>query len=83
MNLRRLVAEAGFEYAGLSVAVKEGTLCSELEATGAEKEDIEEIERLVREHFDLVENEEKEKGAISAVGSNDVGVSANEAVNGT
>ena len=78
MNLRRLVAEAGFEYAGLSIAVKEGTLCSELEAAGAVKEDVEEIERLVREHFDLVEKEEKEKCAISAAGSN-----GGEAVNGT
>ena len=80
MNLRRLVAEAGFEYASLSSAVKEGTLCSELEAAGAEKDDIEEIERLVREHFDLVE---KDKGAISTVGSNGGGGLANEAVNGT
>ena len=63
------MAEAGFEYAGLSVAVKEGTLSSELEAAGADKEDVEEIERLVREHFHLVENEEKSNGG--------------EAVNGT
>ena len=69
MNLRRLVAEAGFEYAGLTQAVKEGTLSAELEEIGAEKEDIAEIERLVREHFDLV------------VGKEDK--STNEAVNGT
>ena len=68
MNLRRLVAEAGFEYAGLTQAVKEGTLSAELEEIGAEKEDIAEIERLVREHFDLVGKEDK---------------STNEAVNGT
>jgi len=71
MNLRRLVAEAGFEYAGLKVAVKEGTLSSELEAAGAVKEDVEEIERLVREHFHLEENDEKVKS------------SSGEAVNGT
>ena len=68
MNLRRLVAEAGFEYAGLTQAVKEGTLSAELEEIGAGKEDIAEIERLVREHFDLVGKEDK---------------STNEAVNGT
>jgi len=85
MNLRRLVAEAGFEYASLASAVKEGTLSSELEAVGAEEEDIEEIERLVGEHFDLVveKEERKEKCAISTTVSNGGGVSANEAVNGT
>ena len=86
MNLRRLVAEAGFEYASLTDAVKEGTLASELEAVGAEKEDVEEIERLVREHFDLaaVENEDKkEKCAIATTVSNGGGVTANQAVNGT
>jgi len=71
MNLRRLVAEAGFEYAGLTQAVKEGTLSAELEEIGAGKEDIAEIERLVREHFDLV------------VGKEGAEKSTNEAVNGT
>ena len=85
MNLRRLVAEAGFEYASLTAALKEGTLSSELEAIGAEKEDVEEIERLVREHFDLavVENEDKEKCAIATTVSNGGGLTANQAVNGT
>ena len=71
MNLRRLVAEAGFEYAGLTQAVKDGTLSAELEEIGAGKEDIAEIERLVREHFDLV------------VGKEGAEKSTNEAVNGT
>jgi len=86
MNLRRLVAEAGFEYASLADVVKEGTLSSELEAIGAEKDDVEEIERLVREHFDLavVENEDKEKCAIATTTvSNGGGLTSNQAVNGT
>ena len=61
MNLRRLVAEAGFDYSSLKSAVVEDKLSSELEAVGASKEDIVEIERLVRDHFDLgVEDNGKE-----------------------
>jgi len=81
MNLRRLVAEAGFEYSGLKSAVVEDKLFSELEAVGASKEDIAEIERLVRDHFDLgVEDNGKEEKKVSSKGPL---VTAIEAVNGT
>jgi len=81
MNLRRLVAEAGFEYSGLKSAVVEDKLSSELEAVGASKEDIAEIERLVRDHFDLgVEDNGKEEKKVSSKGPL---VTAIEAVNGT
>ena len=68
MNLRRLVAEAGFEYSGLKSAVVEDKLSSELEAVGASKEDIVEIERMVRDHFDLgVEDNGKEENVSHTI----------------
>ena len=51
MSLRRTVAEAGLDYEALEAAVKASSLRKTVEATGAAEEDIEEIVRLVEDHF--------------------------------
>jgi len=51
MSLRRTIAEAGLEYSSLSSCLEDGSLASQLEASGAVVEDVREIVRLVKEHF--------------------------------
>ena len=50
-----MVAEAGLDYGALEAAVKDRSLRKTLEATGAGEEDIEEIVRLIEDHFSLGE----------------------------
>jgi len=57
MALRRTIAEAGLEYERLAPSLVEGTLGGRLEGAGATREDVAEIEALVREHFNLGEKE--------------------------
>ena len=49
------MAEAGLDYGALEAAVKDRSLRKTLEATGAGEEDIEEIVRLIKDHFSLGE----------------------------
>ena len=49
------MAEAGLDYGALEAAVKDRSLRKTLEATGAGEEDIEEIVRLIEDHFSLGE----------------------------
>lgn len=51
MNLRRTVAEAGLDYEALEAAVRDGSLRKTLEATGATAEDIDEMVKLIEDHF--------------------------------
>ena len=56
MNLRRTMAEAGLDYEATEAAVKAGHIRSKLEASSAPAEDIEEIVKLVEDHFKLGRN---------------------------
>ena len=49
--------QAGLEYERLAPSLVEGTLGGRLEGAGATREDVAEIEALVREHFNLGEKE--------------------------
>ena len=49
------MAEAGLDYGALEAAVKDSSLRKTLEATGAPGEDIEEIVKLIEDHFSLGE----------------------------
>ena len=51
MNLRRTVAEAGLDYEALEAAVRDGSLRKTLEATGATAEDVDEMVKLIEDHF--------------------------------
>jgi len=53
MNLRRTIAEAGLDYTALEAAFKEATLRSKLEATKAPLEDVDDIVKLIEEHFTI------------------------------
>ena len=55
ISLRRKLAEAGLHYLALEAAVKDSSLRKTLEATGAVGEDIEEIVKLIEDHFSLGE----------------------------
>ena len=56
MNLRRTMAEAGLDYEATEAAVKAGHIRTKLEASSAPAEDIEEIVKLVEDHFKLGRN---------------------------
>jgi len=58
MNLRRMMAEAGLDYDSLQTAFKAGTIRDKLEILKAPSEDVDEIVKLVEEHFkkDNLEN---------------------------
>ena len=56
MNLRRTMAEAGLDYEATEAALKDGHIRSKLEASSAPAEDIEEIVKLVEDHFKLGRN---------------------------
>lgn len=51
MNLRRMMAEAGLDYDSLQTAFKAGTIRDKLEILKAPSEDVDEIVKLVEEHF--------------------------------
>ena len=51
MNLRRMIAEAGLDYDSLQTAFKAGTIRDKLGTVKATSEDVEEILKLVEEHF--------------------------------
>ena len=51
MNLRRMIAEAGLDYDSLKTAFKAGTIREKLETVKAPAEDVEDILKLVEEHF--------------------------------
>ena len=53
ISLRRKVAEAGLDYGALEAAVRDRSLRKTLEATGAVEDDIEEIVKLIEDHFSL------------------------------
>ena len=55
ISLRRKLAEAGLDYGALEAAVKDSSLRKTLEATGAVGEDVEEIVKLIEDHFSLGE----------------------------
>jgi len=60
MILRRTIAEAGLDYASLRKSVKDGSLRDKLLEVEASKEDMEEIIKLVGEHFNSGEEENLE-----------------------
>jgi len=65
MNLRRTIAEAGLDYNALEAAFKDGSIRNKLEPTKAPTDDIDEIVKLIEEHFSVDEgktNEVKMKG---------------------
>jgi len=51
MNLRRIIAEAGLDYDALEAAYKDGSIRKKLQPTDAPSEDIDEIVKLIEEHF--------------------------------
>jgi len=55
MNHRRLIAEANLDYSTLETAHNSGDLRGTLMATKMEKEDIEEVVKLVEDHFTISE----------------------------
>ena len=53
MDLRRIMAEAGLNYEAAEVAFKKGDIRNKLDATNTPAEDIDEIIKLVENHFNL------------------------------
>jgi len=53
MNLRRTIAEAGLDYNALEAAFKDGSIRNKLEPTKAPTDDIDEIVKLIEEHFSV------------------------------
>ena len=53
MDLRRIMAEAGLNYEATEAAFKKGDIRNKLDATNTPAEDIEEIIKLVENHFNL------------------------------
>lgn len=67
MNLRRTIAEAGLDYEALEVALKDGSLRKKLEPTEAPSEDIDEIVKLIGDHFSISDIKvEKETEAVKS-----------------
>jgi len=60
MNLRRTIAEAGLDYTTLELAFKDGSLRKKLEPTKAPSEDIDEIVKLIEEHFTVSDGKSNE-----------------------
>jgi len=72
MNLRRTIAEAGLDYNALEAAFKDGSIRNKLEPTKAPTDDIDEIVKLIEEHFSVDEgktNEVKMKESAAVNGS--------------
>lgn len=72
MNLRRTIAEAGLDYTALESAFKDGSIRKKLEPTKAPTDDIDEIVKLIEEHFSVSDgkaNEVKIKDSPSVNGS--------------
>jgi len=72
MNLRRTIAEAGLDYNALEAAFKDGSIRNKLEPTKAPTDDIDEIVKLIEEHFSVDEgktNEVKMKEPAAVNGS--------------
>jgi len=59
MNLRRTIAEAGLDYTALEAAFKDGSIRKKLEPTKAPTDDIDEIVKLIEEHFSVSVNDGK------------------------
>ena len=53
MDLRRIMAEAGLNYEATEAAFKKGDIRNKLDATNTPAEDIDEIIKLVENHFNL------------------------------
>ena len=53
MELRRSMAEAGLHYEATEAAFKKGDIRKQLEAANTSAEDIEQIVKLVEDHFKL------------------------------
>ena len=53
MDLRRIMAEAGLNYEAAETAFKKGDIRNKLETNNTPAEDIEEIVKLVEDHFKL------------------------------
>ena len=53
MDLRRIMAEAGLNYEAAETAFKKGDIRNKLETSNTPAEDIEEIVKLVEDHFKL------------------------------
>jgi len=60
MNLRRTIAEAGLDYNALEAAFKDGSIRNKLEPTKAPTDDIDEIVKLIEEHFSVDEGKTNE-----------------------
>jgi len=72
MNLRRTIAEAGLDYSALESAYKDGSIRKKLEPTKAPTDDIDEIVKLIDEHFSISDgktNEVKMKDSPAVNGS--------------
>merc|ERR1711874_593741 len=72
MNLRRTIAEAGLDYSALEAAFKDGSIRNKLEPTKAPTDDIDEIVKLIEEHFSVDDgkaNEVKMKEPVAVNGS--------------
>jgi len=72
MNLRRTIAEAGLDYSALESAYKDGSIRKKLEPTKAPTDDIDEIVKLIEEHFSISDgktNEVKMKDSPAVNGS--------------
>jgi maternal-effect protein exuperantia len=72
MNLRRTIAEAGLDYSALEAAFKDGSIRNKLEPTKAPTDDIDEIVKLIEEHFTVNDGkatEAKVKDPVAVNGS--------------
>ena len=53
MDLRRIMAEAGLNYEAAEAAFKKGDIRNKFDAKNTPAEDVEEIAKLVENHFNL------------------------------
>jgi len=67
IHLRRTIAEAGLEYSSLSPSLADQSLIPKLESVGATREDIEEIIKLIKEHFNIDDKSASLKGETAPV----------------
>jgi len=73
MNHRRLIAEANLDYSTLATAHSSGDLKGTLMATEIEKEEIEDVVKLIEEHFTMYEKTHEIKSEYSSANKVDSG----------
>jgi len=70
INLRRIIAEAGLDYTSLEAAYKDGNIRRKLEPLNASTNNIDEIVKLIEEHFSVIDTKTSEAKAKDSVALN-------------